>query len=340
MFDPLATSTVRMFGASGQQGAGGEPDFCQFDVPAIGRTGVPLPPPSRVQRADGGFDEFRNEPIRDVVIGRINANESYRAAFKKAFPELQDDQAITFAMFGQAIAEFEFSLTFMNAPIDRFARGEGRAMTDSQKRGALVFFNKANCVQCHAVAGKSNELFSDFDNHVAGIPQIAPKFGAGTGDVPFRNRRGQFSEDGNQDFGNFDITEADSDIYKFRTSPLRNLAIQPAFFHNGSFISFTDALQHHLDALGMARSYDPVKEGVAADLTHNTGPIAPVLRRIDSALAQPVSLSDQEFGDLQAFVHDGLLDPRVLPENLASLIPASVPSGLPVHTFESTPPTP
>ena len=340
VFDPLAGSSVRMFGRSGQQSAATEPDFCQFDVPAISRTGVPLPPPARVMRADGGFDEFRNEPIRDVLLGRLNANESYRAAFKKAFPELQDDQAITFAMFGQAIAEFEFSVTFMNAPIDRFARGESRAMTDSQKRGALVFFNQANCVQCHAVAGGSNELFSDFVNHVAGIPQIAPKFGAGLGDVPFRNRRGQFTDDGNQDFGNFDITEENSDIYKFRTSPLRNLGVQPAFFHNGSFLSLTDALQHHLDALGMARFYDSVKEGVAADLTQNTGPIGPVLQRIDPALAQAVTLTDEEFSDLEAFLRDGLLDPRARPEYLARFIPASVPSGLPLHTFESTPPTP
>lgn len=72
-------------------------------------------------------------------------------------------------------------------------------MTDAQKRGALVFFNKANCVQCHSVAGGSNELFSDFQNHVAGIPQIAPRFGAGKGNVLFRNRRGEFTTDGNQD---------------------------------------------------------------------------------------------------------------------------------------------
>ncbi|MEO7723550.1 MAG: cytochrome c peroxidase [Chthoniobacterales bacterium] len=37
VFDPLATSTVRMFGSKGQQAAGSEPDFCQFDVPAGGR---------------------------------------------------------------------------------------------------------------------------------------------------------------------------------------------------------------------------------------------------------------------------------------------------------------
>jgi cytochrome c peroxidase len=237
-------------------------------------------------------------------------------------------------------AEFEFSLTFMNAPIDRFARGQSRAMTDAQKRRARVFFSKASCVQCHAVAGGSNELFRDFENHVAGIPQIAPKFGMGLDDVPFRNRKGQFTDDGNQDFGNFDITEEDSDIYKFRTSPLRNLGIQPAFFHNGSFIGLTDALRHHLDALRMAKSYHPVAEGVAADLTKNTGPIAPVLQRIDPALAQRVTLTDAQFADLLAFLRDGLLDERALPENLAQLIPTSVPSGLSLHTFESTPPTP
>lgn len=45
VFDPLAKSTVRMFGSRGAQSAVGEPDFCQFDAPAIGRTGVPLAPP-------------------------------------------------------------------------------------------------------------------------------------------------------------------------------------------------------------------------------------------------------------------------------------------------------
>ena len=341
-FDFSATSAVKAFMSRDQQMLTGEPviDFCQFDVPAIGRTGVPLPPPVRVKRPDGGFDEFRNEPIRDVLAGRLNANESYRRQFRAAFPELGPNDPITFAMFGQAVAEFEFAVTFMNAPIDRFARGENAAMSAAQKRGALLFFGKASCVQCHAVAGRSNEVFSDFQMHVAGIPQIAPKFGAGLGDVPFRNRRGQFSEDGNQDFGLFDITEENGDIYKFRTSPLRNLAVQAAFFHNGAFTSLSEALRHHLDAIELGPQYDPVQAGVAVDLTHNTGPIAPVLRRLDPALSKLPALSDQEFSDLLAFLRDGLLDPRARPEFLRRFIPASVPSQLPLQVFESTPPRP
>jgi hypothetical protein len=89
----------------------------------------------------------------------------------------------------------------------------------------------------------------------------------------------------------------------------------------------------------MGKAYDPVKEGVAADLSHNTGPIEPVLARLDRRLVQPVKLADQEFADLLEFIRNGLLDPRALPKNLAGLIPAAVPSDLALQTFESTPPT-
>ena len=342
VFDSSVTSAVKVFFSPNHGGARGEPmiDFCQFDVHAIGRTGVPLPPPLRVERPGGGFDEFRNEPIRDVLAGRLNANESYRRKFHAAFPALGPNDPITFAMFGQAVAEFEFALTFMNAPIDRFARGANDAMSDAQKRGALLFFGKASCVQCHAVAGRSNELFSDFQMHVAGIPQIAPRFGAGLGDVPFRNAQGEFSEDGNQDFGLFDITEENQDIYKFRTSPLRNLAVQPAFFHNGAFTRLSEALRHHLNAIELGPRYDPVRARVARDLTHNTGPIDPVLQRLDPALSKIPPLSDEEFSDLLAFLRDSLLDARARPEFLRRFIPTSVPSQLPLQVFESTPPRP
>jgi cytochrome c peroxidase len=44
------------------------------------------------------------------------------------------------------MAKFEFTLIFANAPLDRFARGQRHALTESQKRGALIFFGKAGCV--------------------------------------------------------------------------------------------------------------------------------------------------------------------------------------------------
>lgn len=315
------TELVEVAGFTGTRGTIG-PEFDVFDD----GVGDPVPPPD----ASG----FRNAPIRQALLDRLNATAAYRELFAERFPEVAKGAPIDFTMFGRAIAEFEFTLTAANAPIDRFARGEKSAMTAAQKRGALTFFGKGGCVQCHSVAGGSNEMFSDFRMHVIGVPQIAPRFGDAAGNVLF---------DGpgrDEDFGLEQITGNAADRYAFRTSPLRNVALQPAFFHNGAFTRLEDAIRHHLDPVTSARAYDPVAAGVAPDLQLRQGPIEPVLDRLDPLLRVSISLSAQEFGDLVAFVRFGLLDDRAQPRSLCRLVPRSVPSGLDLIQFEDCPPPP
>src|SRR5947207_2616561 len=144
-----------------------------------------IPPTERVEAAGFVFPG-NNFDIRAEVIRRINDVPEYRKLFGKIFPEVKTGGPITYDMFAQAIAEFEFTLVFANAPLDRFARGEKNALSDDQKRGALLFFGSANCVACHAVSGQSNEMFSDFRSHVIGVPQIAPAAGnPAAGNVTF-----------------------------------------------------------------------------------------------------------------------------------------------------------
>jgi cytochrome c peroxidase len=283
-----------------------------------------IPPTERVEVAGFSFpgDNF---DIRNEVLRRINDVPDYRQRFGRLFPAVRRGDPIDFDMFGLAIAEFEFTLIFADAPIDRFARGQQNALTDEQKRGALLFFGKARCIQCHSVSGQSNEMFSDFSSHVIGVPQIAPF----AGNVPF-DGPGQ-----NEDFGLEQLTGNPNDRYKFRTSPMRNVALQPTFFHNGAFTRLEDAVRHHLDVFASARSYDPLVAGVAPDLAAPMGPLEPVLARIDPILVEPIDLSDRQFGQLVDFVRHGLLDQRAKPRNLRKLIPSSVPSGFPVLTFES-----
>jgi cytochrome c peroxidase len=144
-----------------------------------------------------------------MVLERLTASAAYRALFARVFPAVGRGSAIDFSMVARAIAEFEFTLVFANAPIDRSARGETQALSVPEKRGATLFFGKAGCVSCHAVAGRSNEMFSDFQMHVAGVPQIAPQFGIGTGNVIFDG----LSED--EDFGLEQVTMDAGDRYKF-----------------------------------------------------------------------------------------------------------------------------
>jgi cytochrome c peroxidase len=258
----------------------------------------------------------------------LNASPAYRKLFGDSFPSVAAGGPIDFSMFGRAIGEFEFTLIFANAPIDRFARGEHGAMSVPEKKGALIFFGKGGCVACHSVAGKSSEMFSDFKMHVIGVPQIAPEFGVGKGNVIF-DGPGQ-----DEDFGLEQITGNPSDRYKFRSSPLRNVALQPTFFHNGSFTRLEDAIYHHLNVFESARSYDPRRAGVDKDLTLRLGPIEPVLARVDPLLLNPPHLAPDEFENLVTFVRTGLLDERAERRNLCSLIPATLPSGMQPLNFE------
>src|SRR5262249_3615054 len=137
------TELVEVAGFTGTKGTIG-PEFDQFDDGA----GSVVPP------SDAGGS--RNDPIRAAVLARLNASPAYRRLFGDSFPSVAAGGPIDFSMFGRAIAEFEFTLIFADAPVDRFARGERGAMSLPEKKGALLFFGKARCVQCHAVQGKSN----------------------------------------------------------------------------------------------------------------------------------------------------------------------------------------
>jgi cytochrome c peroxidase len=312
------TELVEVAGFTGTRGTIG-PQFDQFDD----GLGSIVPPPDETG--------FRNEPIRQAVLERLNANADYRRLFGDLFPSLAAGAPIDFTMFGRAIAEFEFTVVRADAPIDQFARGDYEAMSASEKRGALIFFGKGRCVGCHAVAGGANEMFSDFEMHVIGVPQIAPAFGVGYGNVIF-DGPGE-----NEDFGLEQVSGDPADRYKFRTSPLRNAALQPAFFHNGAFTRIEDAVRHHLNVFASVRNYDPAFAGVDEDLRERIGPIEPVLARLDPLLATPIQLTAQEFNDLVHFVRDSLLDNGARPRELCMLIPASVPSGRPVLQFQGCP---
>jgi cytochrome c peroxidase len=293
-----------------------DPKFHQFDD----GLGTRLP-------RDRDGDGFLNEEIRKVVLRKLNDIPEYVSQFAEIFDDGRRPRfRITFDMVGLALSEFQTSLTFANAPIDRFARGNRRAMTASQKRGALLFFGEAGCVTCHAVG--ANEMFSDFENHVLGVPQLAPAFGAGTGNVAFDG------PGGDEDFGAEQISGDPADRYRFRTSPLRNVGLQPAFFHNGAFTRLEDAIRHHLQPRYSARNYDPVAAGVDSDLAGQRGPMEPVLERLDLRVRGRIRLSDEAFRDLVAFVRDGLLDRRAEPEHGCRLMPQTVPSGLPVASFQ------
>jgi cytochrome c peroxidase len=282
-----------------------------------------IPPTERTEVAGFGF-VGDNDAIRAEVARRLNAINDYRRLFADVEPAVRQGGAITFQMFASAIAEFEFSLTFANAPIDRYVRGNVDALTPTEKRGALLFFGKAGCSACHSVAGQSNEMFSDFRQHVIGVPQLVPKSTNNQFDGP----------QANQDFGREDFTGNPADRYAFRTPSLRNVAVEASFMHDGAFRTLADAIRHHLDVARSLRTYSPAANGLPPDLSGPIGPIDPLLARVDARVATPTALTPREFDDLVAFVGGGLLDPRAEPSHLRRLVPTRLPSGRKPLRFE------
>ncbi len=165
------------------------------------------------------------------------------------------------------------------------------------------------CASCHGGPLLGGQTFSN-----AGVPQLGP--GVGTG-APLDLGRGELF---NQDFYRF----------AFRALPLRNIELTAPYMHDGAFADLAAVLKHYNDVPKALREYDSSKLSSALQLMYHgdAATISAMLTNLDSRLRQPLGLTDVEISELVAFLKS-LTDPSA--RDLTSLIPASVPSGLPVQ---------
>jgi cytochrome c peroxidase len=145
------TELVEMTGFTGTAEAEDiDPSLYQFDD----GVGIDVPGPDN--------SGFRNEPIRDRVLIELNASDNYRRLFGRTFAEVRRGGPIDFDMVGSAIAEFEFTLTFADAPIDQLPAASAGDDRLSKAAEPSFFFGKADCVSCHQVAGKPTKCSATF----------------------------------------------------------------------------------------------------------------------------------------------------------------------------------
>jgi cytochrome c peroxidase len=321
---PMIFSSIKNKTASKKNAVCTDPDIGIFND----GHGFPVPP------IDPSINSA-NFRIRDKVLELINDNREYRKLFGDIYPSVKHGAPVDFIMAGEVVAEFEFYLTFAKAPLDKYAMGIKNALSDAEKKGAIIFFTKGKCVSCHAVSGNSNQMFSDFNSHNAGVPQIHPVFGVGSGNVPFSELAcPNKTVTGTLDYGLEEFTGNSNDRYKFRSSPLRNLKVQSSFFHNGSFKKLKDALDFHLNSSVKIATYNPYNYGVPHDLKYKSSDMANVMNTLHPVLKQGISLSSNEKEDLLVFLTESLYDRRASPENLRKEIPKRVPSGINLQYFE------
>jgi cytochrome c peroxidase len=146
----------------------------------------------------------------DALIARLAATPAYASAFAGAFA----DHAISRRNIEMALATFERGIVSAEAPFDRWAAGDERAIGEPAKRGFDLFNGKGRCSACH-----SGWAFSDASFHDIGVAQ-----GADIG-------RGKL------------FPTSVKLLYAFKTPTLRDVARRAPYMHDGSVPTLEAAIE-------------------------------------------------------------------------------------------------
>lgn len=243
-----------------------------------------------------------------ALTARLMAIPAYVQKFQAAYPGVAVG-SFGFQHAANAIAAFEAQAFVANqTPFDHYLAGDDAALSDSAKRGALVFYGRGRCGKCHSGGLLSNQNFENI-----GIPQLGP------GEQP----------DG-LDHGRNGVSATAAEDYAFKAPPLRNVVLTGPWMHNGAYSTLAAAIRHYSNPRQMLADYDPTQLPAALQATVRNDPATQtaVLATLDIRVDSTVNLTTAEVAQIEAFF-DALTDPSAL--SLPDLIPDSVPSGLPVN---------
>jgi cytochrome c peroxidase len=151
-------------------------------------------------------------PVKlDVIEARIREIPQYVEKFNAALP----NTPINIDSIATAIAAFERTMEPGPAPFDRWIAGDEAAISESAKRGFVLFNGKANCEACHSGWRFTNDSFHD-------IGTTSTDLG-----------RGQ------------QLKSVKAMQYAFKTPSLRSVALRPPYMHNASEMNLYDVVKHY-----------------------------------------------------------------------------------------------
>ncbi|MEM7229296.1 MAG: cytochrome c peroxidase [Planctomycetota bacterium] len=204
----------------------------------------------------------------------------------------QDAVNRVFANVGKAMAAYQTKLISNDAPFDRFARALASgdqagmdAMSVSAQRGLKMFIGRGNCRICH-----SGPNFSDGEFHNILVPPLEGGLPRDRGryDAPkilkkdIFNASGAFSDDrsGVRSRLTRSLISTPEQWGQFKTPSLRNVALSAPYMHEGQYADLREVFEHY------STLEDAIQFGHHAE-----------------QLLVPLNLTDEEMGDLEAFLN-------------------------------------
>lgn len=186
-------------------------------------------------------------PDKETVVRKLAGTKDYPAEFRQAF-----GRNITYADIETAIAAFEGTLVFLDAPFDQFQGGRQDAISEDARKGLELFHGKGRCVTCHPI-NSVNPLGTDYRFHNIGVSAHDKDF-EGLAAKALKALEKDDSEatldrlalaTDLSELGRFMVTRNPADIGAFRTPQLRNVGITPPYMHDGSMQTLWDVMDHY-----------------------------------------------------------------------------------------------
>ncbi len=152
------------------------------------------------------------------AMAKLKAIPGYAPLFAAAFPREEDP--ITPDNWGKAIGSYMRTL-LTPAPFDAFLQGDDRALTTAAQIGLRTFI-RTGCATCHNGVGVGGTMYQKFG--------LMEDYWRATGSPIV-------------DKGRFDVTQDPADLHVFKVASLRNVAMTPPYFHDGSVATLPEAVR-------------------------------------------------------------------------------------------------
>lgn len=238
-----------------------------------------------------GYEGLETQAIAGLNVHRLKIDEVikdlayYKSLFDDAFSDVPEAVRYTREFAGLAIAAYERTLMASKAPFQLYLKGNTAALTDDEKKGATIFFTKANCFQCHTGPALNSMQFNAI----------------GMGDL-YECPEPVINTNANDpaNLGRASFTKNAADNFKFKVPQLYNLMDSPFYGHGSSFRSIKDILEYKNNAI---KQNSKVPQN-----------------QLDKHFV-PLHLTTEEISALEQFISRGLYDPelrRYVPTKLPS----------------------
>lgn len=239
-----------------------------------------------------GYEGTEIQAIAGLKVHRMGVNMNlinstyYRDLFDVAFADFDESERYTRETIGLAIAAYERTIIANKAPFQNWLKGEREAITEQQKLGALLFFGKAGCNDCHDGPALNSESF----------------FALGMNDLDGEGFYDSFNETEIQNTakGRGGFTGNSEDDYKFKTPQLYSLKAMNFLGHGASFGSIREIIEYK-------------NAGIAQNTAVPESQLA--------AAFQSLELTGEEIDQLTDFVENALNDDEIMryvPQTIAS----------------------